>query len=166
MSAYGAIKTKPLDADLPTYSYPLPNGELLTTHAVHNGQAPEALIKYLSEVFNSELEGEFGGLGVITDIAEGKTYPQEGLLTVEEFKGYFFGASTIIGILSPEGTDPASVQTLEAAQAGRDWKDCVGGCYYIKPNYPGRSSHVSHLRPPCSNPTPTTLSAESSNVSS
>lgn len=58
MSAYGAIKTKPLDAALPTYSYTLPNEELLTTHAVHNGAAPEGLIRYLSEVFNEELEGE------------------------------------------------------------------------------------------------------------
>lgn len=78
-----------------------------------------------------------------TDNSEGKTYPQEGQLTFDEFKAYFFGASTIIGILSPAGADPSSVQTLEAAQAGREWKDCVGGCYYIKPNYPGRSSHVS-----------------------
>lgn len=69
-------------------------------------------------------------------------------MTLDEFKNYFFGASTIIGVLSPEGTDPASVQTLDAAHAGRDWKDCVGGCYYIKPNYPGRSSHVSVLHPP------------------
>lgn len=58
MSAYGAIKVKPLDADLPTYSYPLPNGEILTTHAVHNGNAPAALIAYLHEVFDGELEGE------------------------------------------------------------------------------------------------------------
>lgn len=67
MSAYGAIKVKPLDADLPTYSYPLPNGELLTTHAVHNGNAPAALIAYLYEVFSQELEGEFAGVPLITD---------------------------------------------------------------------------------------------------
>lgn len=87
----------------------------------------------------------------VTDLTEGKTYPQEGPLTVDEFKNYFFGASTIIGVLSPAGTDPAP-QTLEAAQAGREWKDCFGGCYYIKPNYPGRSSHVSVLPPPVSCP--------------
>lgn len=66
-------------------------------------------------------------------------------MTLDEFKNYFFGASTIIGVLSPAGTDPATVQTLEDAHAGRDWKECIGGCYYIKPNYPGRSSHVSRL---------------------
>lgn len=63
-------------------------------------------------------------------------------MTLDEFKNYFFGATTIIGVLSPKGTDPESVKTLEAAQAGREWKDIIGGCYYIKPNYPGRSSHV------------------------
>lgn len=58
MSAYGAIQTKPIDAALPSYAYPLPNGELLTTHAVHNGNAPAQLIAYLAELFNEELEGE------------------------------------------------------------------------------------------------------------
>lgn len=66
-------------------------------------------------------------------------------MTLDEFKNYFFGATTVIGVLSPAGTDPASVQTLDAAHASRDWKDCIGGCYYVKPNYPGRSSHVSRL---------------------
>lgn len=72
-------------------------------------------------------------------------------MTLDEFKNYFFGATTIIGVLSPAGTDPKTVQTLEDAHAGRDWKECIAGCYYIKPNYPGRSSHVSCAAPSPSN---------------
>jgi len=25
---------------------------------------------------------------------------------------------------------------------GRSWEECVAGFYYVKPNYPGRSSHI------------------------
>ncbi|KAG9312121.1 hypothetical protein JVU11DRAFT_7409 [Chiua virens] len=31
---------------------------------------------------------------------------------------------------------------LEMARAGRSWDACVVGFYYVKPNYPGRSSHI------------------------
>lgn len=72
---------------------------------------------------------------------EGKTYPQEGPLTLEEFTNYFFGAATIVAIFTPTGA--AAPATVEEARAGRSWEEAVGGCYYIKPNYPGRSSHVS-----------------------
>lgn len=32
---------------------------------------------------------------------------------------------------------------LEDARKGRPWADCTAGFYYVKPNYPGRSSHAS-----------------------
>jgi len=31
--------------------------------------------------------------------------------------------------------------SLDEMRSGRDWKDCLGGFFYVKPNYPGRSSH-------------------------
>ena len=45
----------------------------------------------------------------------------------EAFAGYFFGASTIIGIVN-EGDVK---KTLEEAIEGRDLDECVGGCYYM-----------------------------------
>jgi hypothetical protein len=63
----------------------------------------------------------------------------------DDFVNYFFGSTTIVGILS--AADAAGTQpSIDAARAGRSWEDCVGGCYYIKPNYPGRSSHVSSVQ--------------------
>jgi hypothetical protein len=32
---------------------------------------------------------------------------------------------------------------LEISRGGRSWEDVLVGFYYVKPNYPGRSSHVS-----------------------
>jgi len=64
-------------------------------------------------------------------------------MTRDEFVNYFFASTTIIGILSRQGTEAAP--SIDAARAGRSWEEAVGGCYYIKPNYPGRSSHVSRI---------------------
>ena len=58
---------------------------------------------------------------------DGKTYPQEGPLDYDAFAGYFFGAATIIGVVS-KGEGKGS---LEEAIEGRQLEDCVGGCYYM-----------------------------------
>lgn len=63
----------------------------------------------------------------------------------DEFVNYFFASTTIIGILVPSNSDIASLDTIDKARAGRSWEECAGGCYYVKPNYPGRSSHVSDI---------------------
>lgn len=34
---------------------------------------------------------------------------------------------------------------VEKARKGRTWEECVAGWYYVKPNYPGRASHVRCL---------------------
>ncbi|WWD17202.1 hypothetical protein CI109_101640 [Kwoniella shandongensis] len=135
MSAYGAIAAPANAAPLPILDFQLPSPELkLVTYPVHGSDAPEELIKYLYEVFKAELEG-------------GRTYPQEGPLTYEAFVSYFFGSTTIVGIVQP--SDHEIKEDLEGARAGRKWEECVGGCYYIKPNYPGRSSHnAGFLVPP------------------
>lgn len=79
------------------------------------------------------------------------TYPQEILqgetYTLEMFENYFFAADVIVGIIGEgeaPGVDGASTPVgIEEARNGRKWEDCVAGVYYVKPNYPGRSSHVS-----------------------
>ncbi|KAK8864491.1 hypothetical protein IAR55_001741 [Kwoniella newhampshirensis] len=135
MSAYGSIAAPALKAPLPILSFQLPSPELkLVTYAVHGSDAPEELIRYLYTVFQAELEG-------------GRTYPQEGPMTHEAFVAYFFGSTTIVGIVQPSDQDIKS--DLESARGSRTWEECVAGCYYIKPNYPGRSSHnAGFLVPP------------------
>ena len=67
---------------------------------------------------------------------DGKTYPQEGPLDYEAFAGYFFGAATIVGIVS-EGEGK---KTLEEAIEGRELEECVGGCYYMYARPPDPAS--------------------------
>ena len=55
---------------------------------------------------------------------------------MEQFAAYFFGATGIIGIVSPDVEDAVPDGTpvagdIETARAGRKWEDCIGGCYYM-----------------------------------
>lgn len=86
------------------------------------------------------------------EVASGMTYPQEILqgetYTQAMFEGYFFAVDVLVAITGsgdiPEGKEDGSAVQLSILQAskGRTWEDCVAGVYYVKPNYPGRSSHV------------------------
>jgi hypothetical protein len=71
-------------------------------------------------------------------------------MTAEEFTAYFFNSTTIVGIVGDKK------ESLEEAVAGRPIEEALGGAVYMyvtrlmpltnsKPNYPGRSSHVSRL---------------------
>jgi hypothetical protein len=108
--------------------------------------APREAIEYLCEVFNEELAGETNtslyGLLVVAcyscspNFQGGQTYPQEGPLTLEAFSAYFFGAQTIMAIVSPDEEEEVSdgtpfTEDIETARSGRSWKDCIGGCYYM-----------------------------------
>jgi GNAT superfamily N-acetyltransferase len=85
-------------------------------------QVPESLLVYLCEQFNKEIEG-------------GDTYPMMDPITVDKFASYWFqnfGGIMLLGHIE----SPADVVE------GKDWsKECLG-TFYIKPNYPGRSSHI------------------------
>lgn len=103
---------------------------------------PKALIEYLAEVFNGELE-------------RGVTYPQRGPMDLAEFEGYFLGYDLLIGFfpsaqqvtsvtttsIPEDGVEVSDVSTLPDL-ANLDYATEVAGFYYIKPNYPGRSSHL------------------------
>ncbi|PAV24216.1 acyl- N-acyltransferase [Pyrrhoderma noxium] len=129
-------------------------GEIVMFHLTLE-TAPGDLVGYMSDEFLEEL-------------ARGRTYPQELIIKTEEgeekqvygrreFEGYFFAGDVLVGLLvdseervidsSSEGgkegkeVDPTQV-TLEGVRRGREWKECVTGFYYVKPNYPGRSSHI------------------------
>ena len=58
-------------------------------------------------------------------VEEGLTYPQEFTLTLEQFKDYFLSAHAFVALVENK----------------------VVGAFYIKPNFPGRCSHVesTHL---------------------
>lgn len=85
-------------------------------------QVPPSLLLYLSDQFRKEIEG-------------GDTYPMIDPMPFEKFAGYWFqnfGAIMLLG----------RIERPEEVVEGRDWsKECLGS-FYIKPNYPGRSSHV------------------------
>lgn len=89
-------------------------------------QVPPKLCAYLCELLGREIE-------------KGDTYPMMEPMPLANFGPYWFanfGAIMVVGdVQSPE-----EVSEMEAR--GVDWsKDCLGS-FYVKPNYPGRSSHV------------------------
>ncbi|KAL4723350.1 Protein spt10 [Fusarium chlamydosporum] len=85
-------------------------------------QVPESLIVYLCDQINKEIEG-------------GDTYPMMEPFAADKFGSYWFqnfGAIMLLG----------NVERAEDVVEGKDWsRECLGS-FYIKPNYPGRSSHV------------------------
>ena len=85
-------------------------------------QLPPSLLVYLCDQLNREIDG-------------GDTYPMMEPFGVDGFADYWFqtfGAVMLLGNL--EGADDVA--------EGRDWsKECLGS-FFIKPNYPGRSSHI------------------------
>ncbi|EXJ60170.1 acetyltransferase [Cladophialophora yegresii CBS 114405] len=87
---------------------------------------PKRLLAYLSEQLNKEIEG-------------GDTYPMIDPLPLETFGPYWFGNFGAVMVLGDIGGIEA---VAEMDTNGVDWnKKCLGS-FYIKPNYPGRSSHV------------------------
>ena len=89
-------------------------------------QVPRTLVDYLCSQLNKEIE-------------KGDTYPMTDPMTLDAFGNYWFanfGAVMLLGDIQ----EPYEV--MHMAQTGCDWeKECLGS-FYIKPNYPGRSSHV------------------------
>lgn len=118
------------------------------------------LLDYTHRIFAAEIEA-------------GRTYPQEavagsGLIgeqpdndggdtdtnaatqtyTRAAFEAYFWAADVIVAIGQTDGGGGGVhvlVGDVEASRAGRRWEDALVGFYYVKPNYPGRSSHVSSV---------------------
>ncbi|KPM40909.1 hypothetical protein AK830_g5640 [Neonectria ditissima] len=85
-------------------------------------QVPPSLLAYLCDQLNKEIDG-------------GDSYPMMDPFPAEAFAAYWFqnfGAIMLLG----------NIERPEHVVEGKDWsKECLGS-FYIKPNYPGRSSHV------------------------
>jgi len=85
-------------------------------------QVPRSLLAYLCEQLNAEID-------------MGDTYPMTEPMSLEKFSGYWFqnfGAVMLLG----------NIENAAEVVEGTDWTKTCLGSYYIKPNYPGRSSHV------------------------
>ena len=87
---------------------------------------PERLLRLLCDNLNSEIEN-------------GDTYPMINPLPLETFGPYWFANFGAVMILGDIGGIEA-VNDMDAE--GADWNKLCLGSFYIKPNYPGRSSHV------------------------
>ncbi|PFH52123.1 hypothetical protein AMATHDRAFT_57472, partial [Amanita thiersii Skay4041] len=141
MSAYGDIKAPSTNgATLPSTIWAIrPNSSsdgYVTLHHLKLSTAQQlpGLLEHLNTIFAQVVE-------------DGATYPQEGEMGREAFEKYFFAADVFVGIVGTarliDATAGAAVDiTLEKARANRPWEECIVGYYYVKPNYPGRSSHI------------------------
>ena len=85
-------------------------------------QVPESLLRYLSDQFNKEIEG-------------GDTYPMMDPLSFDKFSAYWFQNFAGIMLLG-------NIESPADVVDGKDWSAECLGTFYIKPNYPGRSSHI------------------------
>jgi RimJ/RimL family protein N-acetyltransferase len=88
-------------------------------------QVPSSLLRYLNAQFNKEIE-------------RGDTYPMTETMPFEKFATYWFqnfGAIMVLGQYE-------SADAFALDPADKDWSRACLGTFYIKPNYPGRSSHV------------------------
>ncbi|KAJ5122593.1 Acyl-CoA N-acyltransferase [Penicillium atrosanguineum] len=87
---------------------------------------PRPLLKYLSDQFNKEIE-------------KGDTYAMTEPIPLAQFGRYWFSNFGVVMLL---GEIQSAEQTHTMDRAGANWtKICLGG-FHIRPNYPGRSSHV------------------------
>ncbi|KAJ5595058.1 uncharacterized protein N7459_001266 [Penicillium hispanicum] len=111
----------PRHANLPKAS-----SAAVTLYPVTNGPAsiPQDLIKFLHAEFSAEIE-------------RGATYPMEQPMGLQQFAEYWFGTFAVIAVLDEE--DAAAGEGLKE---GREWEKVCLGTFYIKPNYPGRCSHI------------------------
>lgn len=160
MSAYGDIKRLVNDAPL--------SSTIWITAALNGNESSYVTVHHLTLPIARQLPGLLTYLGAVfaKEVEDGLTYPQEGEMGQDTFEAYFFAADVFVGIVggSPrtDRADAAIELSIEEAQVGRTWEECVAGYYYVgaisyctdtllfalmrvqvKPNYPGRSSHVS-----------------------
>ncbi|KAJ6593514.1 hypothetical protein B0H19DRAFT_919259 [Mycena capillaripes] len=141
MSAYGAIVRSS------SVSGPFPATFWDIRRAAADNMQPYLTVHHLTISAAKSLPELIDYLGVVMakEIEAGMTYPQE-TMPPEAFESYFFSGDVFLAISSsggtggPEGTE--TNLTIEEARQERTWEECIAGYYYIKPNYPGRSSHI------------------------
>jgi GNAT superfamily N-acetyltransferase len=106
---------------IPPYTVLLKDGETTATiYPIYNAeQLPPGLLAFLADEFNMEIE-------------RGDTFPFFETLDIEEFKTYWFGSFAAVMVLGDD----------EQLDHQRQWeKECLG-TFFIRNNFPGRSSHI------------------------
>ncbi|GLI76450.1 hypothetical protein PoHVEF18_004723 [Penicillium ochrochloron] len=96
----------------------------MTLYPITGGSSsiPRDLVKFLHAEFSAEIE-------------RGSTYPMESAMGLEAFAEYWFGTFAVVAVLDEEGEG-------DGLKEGREWEKVCLGTFYIKPNYPGRCSHI------------------------
>lgn len=140
MSAYGAIITpnsrkKPLPTTswtlLPTRNFQNGRPQSIDIHhlTLATARALPGLVEYLHGVFADELER---GMTYPQEIYEGEPYTQD------MFESYYFAADVLVAVTGheteevSERVDGGKVSTdIETARRGREWAECIAGCYYV-----------------------------------
>ncbi|KAI5806337.1 hypothetical protein EDC01DRAFT_609629 [Geopyxis carbonaria] len=102
----------------------------LRDHVTHATIYPIFSASQVSPIIISTLQTEFN-----QEIARGDTYPLEEEMEFDSFVKYWFGTFAAIMLLGK----PEDHGDLVAE---RDWAGICLGTFYIKANYPGRSSHI------------------------
>ncbi|KAL8653021.1 MAG: hypothetical protein Q9226_004016 [Calogaya cf. arnoldii] len=87
---------------------------------------PRSLLNYLCSQLNREIE-------------KGDTYPMISAMPLSTFGPYWFQNFAAIMIL---GVVQSIEDVVDLENNGADWGELCLGSFYVKPNYPGRSSHI------------------------
>lgn len=85
----------------------------------HSDAEKTYALKTVQEILNYEIE-------------KGNTYPQEFVLDDEGFRNYFLSSESFICYLKIDGLEKDNPLT----------KPSIVGAFYVKPNFPGRCSHI------------------------
>lgn len=113
-----------------TLKAPLNTGTILPFTSPH--QLPPVLLSLVQQTLNDE-------------IVRGDTYPMLDPLPLSTFGPYWFG---VFGTVMLKGSKAYCENLMrmmmkgEEVVKGFDWGSVFLGSFYVKPNYPGRSSHV------------------------
>jgi len=107
----------------------LPNGSRIVLTPLD-----EAALEACRLMFNLEMQ-------------QGISYPQDFEHSPEQFRAYFWSHEAFVArVVAPDGGEAPSAEAASAAvapdAAAPFTPGAVVGMFYIKPNFPGRSSHI------------------------
>lgn len=128
-SAYGKIdRPKTFDSskldELLPIEYTLKNNKLVSVHSLtklfKHSEDDAKLMSYLRSLLNEEIQA-------------GNSYPQKTVLNPSEFENYFLSGDVFVVLNGGKTSSNDFHSNLE---------ENILGTFYIKPNFPGRCSHV------------------------
>ncbi|KAH8828240.1 hypothetical protein DL96DRAFT_1602382 [Flagelloscypha sp. PMI_526] len=143
MSPYGASEHPVNRPQQTSTTWPIrstPSHTIVIHHlTLKTAQEHPGLIPFINQVFNDTLE-------------DGQTYPQETVMDQQSFEQYFFAADVFVAVYADaEASEKVPTEisvpettslSFDATRKDRPWDQCLAGFFYVKPNYPGRSSHI------------------------